>query len=66
MPVKCNVGSNIPRLASDGTQVYAIHVKQGGYISKQERLELIEWAKAFNAKPVVAVKRKRWMLNQLP
>lgn len=56
----------IDLLASDGKQVVAVQVKQGGYISRGERNNLVEWAGKFKAAPLVARKHSgRWELNMI-
>jgi Holliday junction resolvase len=61
-----SAGSHTPIdiIASNGNHVFAVQVKQGGYISKDDKLELIQWARAFNARAMVAVKEgSRWILK---
>ena len=64
-----SAGSHTPIdiIASNGKNVFAVQVKQSGYISRQDKLELIQWAKAFNARPMLAVKQNgsRWILRFL-
>jgi len=53
-------------LASNGNEIVAVQVKQGGYISQEERNNLVEWAAQFNAVPFVArKKRRRWAINRV-
>jgi len=62
-----SAGSHTPIdiIASNGKNVFAVQVKQGGYISREEKLQLSQWARAFNAKPVIAIKEKgsKWILK---
>ena len=41
--------------------VFAVQVKQGGYISKEEKLELIQWARTFIAIPYGSSKGRKQM-----
>ena len=59
-------GSHTPidLISGNGRIVFAVQVKQGGHISKEEKLELIEWARTFIAIPMVSVKEgNRWILK---
>ena len=57
--------TQIDLIASNGTQILAIQVKKGGYVSQVERNNLSEWALAFKAKPCLSVKhRGRWVLEE--
>ncbi len=58
----------IDMLASNGNEIVAVQVKQGGYISRGERERLIEWATMFHATPCLAKKlRRRWaILHTIP
>lgn len=51
-------------LASDGIETIAIQVKsarKGSRLTDEERAELVQWSRVFNARPIVASKRKgRW------
>lgn len=54
----------IDLLAANGVDVLAVQVKKRGYMSKDESLKFVEWARQFNAKPVIALKRGgRWTLE---
>ena len=56
----------IDMLASNGINVLAVQVKQGGQFAESDRLQLVEWAGCFKAKPCLAHKvHGRWMLEQL-
>ena len=60
-------GSRTPidLLASDGNAIIAVQVKSG-YISSEEKTNLIEWATKFNAIPHVARKeRGRWVVSRI-
>jgi len=53
-------------LASNGNEIVAVQVKQGGYISQEEKKRLIEWAGLFRASPRVARKeRGRWVVSKI-
>lgn len=53
-------------LASNGLEILAIQVKKKGYLSKQELNRIKDYAKAFNAKPLLAKKHKgRWILKEI-
>ena len=53
-------------LASNGNEILAVQVKQGGYISQEERNGLVEWAGKFKADPFFARKAKgRWVLFRI-
>ena len=53
-------------LASNGNEIVAVQVKQGGYISREERDGLIEWAGKFKASAHVARKeRGRWVVRRI-
>jgi len=53
-------------LASNGTEIVAVQVKQGGYISQEEKSSLIEWAGKFKAIPCFARKeRGRWVVRRI-
>jgi Holliday junction resolvase len=55
--------SPIDLIASNGSEVIAVQVKQGGYLSMEGRLALVDWASKFNAKPFLARKRRgRWVI----
>jgi Holliday junction resolvase len=63
-----SAGSHTPidLIAADGRKRLAIQVKRGRYVSRREKLLLIEWAKAFRASPVLATKVDgRWSLHLL-
>lgn len=54
-------------LLSNGSEILAVQVKVSGYLSGKEKNELIEWAEAFHAVPVLArKKRARWSLVSFP
>ena len=56
----------IDLLVSDGVTCLALQVKVRPYLSKSDRSELIEWAKRFNANPMLACKKRgRWRLESL-
>lgn len=49
--------------AKRNLEVLAVQVKVSGYLSENERKQLIEWAEAFHALAVLAgKKRSRWTL----
>ena len=53
-------------LASNGTEIVAVQVKQGGYVSQEARQKLVEWAVRFRAKPCVALKQRgRWVTSEV-
>jgi Holliday junction resolvase len=53
----------IDLIASNGTEIVAVQCKQGGYISREGKDHLIEWAAKFNAKPCLARKQRgRWAI----
>jgi Holliday junction resolvase len=55
--------SPIDLIASNGSEVIAVQVKQGGYLSTEGRLALVDWADKFHAKPFLARKRRgRWVI----
>lgn len=49
----------IDMLASNGTVILAVQVKQGGHFAERDRQKLVEWARCFKARPCLARKR-RW------
>ncbi|MEM3516901.1 MAG: restriction endonuclease [Candidatus Bathyarchaeia archaeon] len=51
-------------LASNGLERLAIQVKKNGYLKAEEKMRLIEAAKAFMAKPLIAFKKgSRWRMK---
>ena len=53
-------------LASDGNEIVAVQVKQGGYLSQEEKNGLIEWAGKFKASPCFARKKRgRWAVSRI-
>jgi Holliday junction resolvase len=56
-------------LASNGIDAIAIQVKsakKGSYLTAEERMELVQWSRAFNARPIVASKKKgKWQFLSL-
>jgi len=51
-------------LASNGNEIVAVQVKQGGYISRGERNRLMDWASKFKATPCIALKRRgHWIIS---
>ena len=53
-------------LASNGNEIVAVQVKQGGYISQGETEGLVEWADRFRAIPCIARKQKgRWVVSRI-
>jgi len=53
-------------LASNGSDVLAVQVKQGGHFSLNDRLELVEWADSFGARPCLARKRRgQWVIESM-
>jgi Holliday junction resolvase len=59
----------IDLLCSNGSERWAVQVKSsrnGAYLSPLQALALREWAAKFDAKPVLARKKRgRWILTQL-
>lgn len=56
----------IDLIASNGWEVIAVQVKTRGYLSEDERRNLIEWANHFKAKPMLAFKKKgRWIIEEI-
>ncbi|MEM3448337.1 MAG: hypothetical protein QXP38_05580 [Nitrososphaerota archaeon] len=56
----------IDLLAAKSGERLAIQVKVRGKISKEERNELLKWAREFDAKPILARRRRnRWVLEEL-
>ena len=51
-------------LASNGFETIAIQVKsarKGSHLTDEERMQLVQWSRVFNARPIVASKRKgKW------
>jgi Holliday junction resolvase len=56
-------------LASNGTETIAIQVKsarRGSYLNEAEKQELLHWSQIFNARPVIASKKRgKWQLLSL-
>ncbi|MCP8321504.1 MAG: hypothetical protein H3Z52_11290, partial [archaeon] len=51
-------------LASNGSEVIAVQVKTRGYLSEDERRNLIEWSIRFKARPMLACKKRgRWAIE---
>ncbi len=51
--------------AKDGVRL-AVQVKVKGGFTKEERSELIRWAKQFDAKPMLATKKRgRWVFTEV-
>ncbi|MEM3506078.1 MAG: hypothetical protein QW589_01435 [Candidatus Bathyarchaeia archaeon] len=56
----------IDLLASNVFEILAVQVKKSGHLSEKDLGKLIEWVKAFNAKPIIAEKRRgRWKLKPI-
>jgi Holliday junction resolvase len=56
----------IDMLASNGVTILAVQVKQGGHFAESDRLQLIEWAGCFKARPCLARKRRgQWVVEDL-
>jgi Holliday junction resolvase len=54
----------IDMLASNGSEVLAVQVKQGGHFAAGDRRQLVEWASSFKARPCLACKRRgQWVIE---
>ena len=50
-------------IASNGTDIMAVQVKQRNYLSEEAKIDFLEWARKFNASPYLAYKnRRRWVI----
>jgi Holliday junction resolvase len=44
----------------------AVQVKVKGFFTREEKEQLIRWAKHFEAKPILATKKRgRWILKEV-
>jgi Holliday junction resolvase len=63
-----SAGSHTPidlLAAKDGARL-AVQVKVKGYLTREEKERLIRWAKQFEAKPMLATKKRgRWVLKEV-
>jgi Holliday junction resolvase len=51
--------------AKDGVRL-AVQVKVKGFFTREEKERLIRWAKQFEAKPILATKKRgRWILKEV-
>jgi len=56
----------IDLLASNSQEIIGCQVKTRGYLSEDERRNLIEWSTRFKAKPMLAFKKRgRWRLEEV-